>query len=304
MKVLREAIPSSGGAVKRQVAIAVYQAVTEIANEHRRAVEFEAARKDVAELAGVSVKTVDRCVKELEAIGLVEVTRRAEDGLPNLWTLLTPGEKDVTADMGEGQGELAGGDQPAPPSLIEEEGKTIEGRSSARAGRPPGMKAKEWQEFWDAIGEQLDPDLDADPLETDAEMVVDALELLRQHRKVDGKVVTPHEMAIAAVALERFNRCFEWQGKPGSSFGLGGVLPELVMRIRDRPSWDSATHVRLVESAWRLRWWEKKAGGRRPSPSVIWSAKSFPQVVQDAADEKKARDEGKPKAAGRRYTRG
>lgn len=191
-----------------------------------------------------------------------------------------------------------------PPLSIGEQQEVGGGRSSARAGRPPGMKAAAWQEFWLAIGGQLDPDLDADPLEPDAEMVVDGLELLRQGRKVDGKVVTAHEMALAAVALATFNRCFEWQGKSGSSFGLGSALIEIVMRIRDRPSWDAAAHVRLVESAWRVRWWEKKAGGRRPSPPVIWSPKSFDQVVQDAADEKKARDEGKPQAAGRRYTRG
>lgn len=136
------------------------------------------------------------------------------------------------------------------------------------------------------------------------QMAFDGLDLLRQGKKVDSKLVTPEEMALATVGLVTFNFRFEWKdptsGKviKGSDYGLGANLTQVVMRVRERPSWDAAAHIRLVESAWRIRWWEKQNNRRRPSPNVIWSQKSFEQVVQDAVAEKESK--GK---TGRRFTR-
>jgi hypothetical protein len=141
-------------------------------------------------------------------------------------------------------------------------------------------------------GEIPDPD-------PDNAVMTDALDLLRQKRKVAEKLVTPRELALATVCIITFNHCFEWEGKKGSDYGLGANLTEIVMRVRDRPSWDAAAHKRLVESAWRIRWWEKRSGARRPSPSVIWSPKSFEQVVQDAIAEKEKGEQ----TSRRRYTR-
>lgn len=165
------------------------------------------------------------------------------------------------------------------------------------AGRPKGVKAETWKEFWAAAHPYI-PDLDTIP-EGDprGEVGFDAMDLLAQRRKVGGKLVTPRELALAAVGLITFNAKFEWLGAKGSDYGLGANLSEVVMRIRDRPSWDADTWVRLVESAWRMRWWEKKAGGRRPTPSVIWSPKAFEQVVQDATAEKRTQG----KSPGRRH---
>lgn len=130
------------------------------------------------------------------------------------------------------------------------------------------------------------------------EMVADGLEFLTRKRKVNSQIVTPAEMAIAAAALAAYNREFEWEGRKGSEVGLGSALTPIVMRIREHPSWDAAKHVRLVESAWRFRWWEQGGRKRRPTPNVIWSEKSFPEVVQDAKEE----HEGKKKSE-RHYTR-
>jgi hypothetical protein len=136
----------------------------------------------------------------------------------------------------------------------------------------------------------------------DRDTVADALALLGQGKKVGGKLVTPVEMAIAAGSIAAVNRCFEWKGKTGSDYGLGANLTSIVERARDRPSWDAANLVRLVESAWRVRGWERNGcGDRRPHPNVIWGGKSFDNVVQDAKDE--AAGESPTKIRKRRYTR-
>jgi hypothetical protein len=152
-----------------------------------------------------------------------------------------------------------------------------------------GLKRSEMVEFTMALDGRL---------KLDSEIAMDAVEMLRMKRKVDSRIVTPKEMALAAVALNEFNVLFEHGESKGGGFGLGGNLTQVVMRVRDRPSWDAGVHVRLVQSAWRVRWWEKQSGGGRPTPNVIWSPKSFEQVVQDAKDEKEGNAQ-----TGRRFTR-
>lgn len=135
-------------------------------------------------------------------------------------------------------------------------------------------------------------------LEIPAEMHADGEAFLREKKKVGSKIVTPAEMAIAAAALATFNRDFEWEDRQGSEFGLGSALTSIVMRVREHPTWDAAKHIRLVESAWRFRWWERTEKKRRPTPNVIWGVKAFPEVVQDAKEE--AAGKKKPE---RHYTR-
>lgn len=180
------------------------------------------------------------------------------------------------------------------------------------AQRPKGVKAETWLEFWRAGYPHLPQEvrLDGGPLpgggvatnDPAQEVAADALILLGEKRKVGSKLVTPRELGVAAVCLLVFNREYEWKGTKGSDYGLGANLTEIVMRIRDRPNWDAATWVRLVESAWRIRWWEKRSDSRRPTPSVIWSPKAFEQVVQDAAAEKAA-GQGTEQNSRRRFTR-
>lgn len=127
------------------------------------------------------------------------------------------------------------------------------------------------------------------------ELAADAQALLRAKRKVDGAVVTEAEMAVATAALTEFN------AQAGSDFGLGANLTCIVMRARERPSWDPAKHRRLVQSAFRLRWWERSRRGGRPTPQVIYgNAKVFEQVVQDAADEAAGREVKAPHGGGQR----
>lgn len=116
------------------------------------------------------------------------------------------------------------------------------------------------------------------------EELADVADLLKQKRKVGGKIVTEREMLIAAHALSEFN------AQLGSSYGLGGALTAIVGRIRDRPRWDAEKHRRLVQSAFRIRWWERTGQKRRPSPNVIYGG-GFENVVQDAADEAAGRTE-------------
>lgn len=112
------------------------------------------------------------------------------------------------------------------------------------------------------------------------QLLADGKALLREGRKVDGKIVTGREMAVAVAGLAEFNRQLE------RDFGVGANLTSIVMRARDRPSWAPADHVRLVALACEDPWWERKNKNRRPTPNVIWGDRSFENVVQDAADRK------------------
>jgi len=118
-------------------------------------------------------------------------------------------------------------------------------------------------------------------------MLTDAVELLKRKVRVDGHLASPVEVARAAAALAEFNR------QSGSDFGLGAHLKSIVMRIRERPSYTAAAHVRLVQSAWRIKWWEKQAKKRRgrTTPAVVYgNERCFENVVQDAVDEKAGRE--------------
>jgi hypothetical protein len=91
LEVVREAFTGQ----HRPVALAIYTTLTEVANEvggaHARE-SFEAARKRIANLAGVSLQTLDKYVKRMEEFGLVEVERRQVGAvnLPNVWHLSDP----------------------------------------------------------------------------------------------------------------------------------------------------------------------------------------------------------------------
>lgn len=273
MQVLRDALPSSGGPVKRQQAVAVYQAATEVATEQHRRADFAKARKQIAAFAGVATTTVDRCVEEFQRLGLIHVDPATDDGAPMQWTLLSPGaEPPATAAAAA----------PAAPDL-----------SPADHETPKTQQAKE---------RDLRGILAAADLGIEGDIINDGVELLRVGKKVDGRLVTPIEMAIATAAIDTFNRHYQHKGREGSDYGLGANLKSIVMRARERPSWDVAKHVRLVESAWRIRWWERNGNDRRPGPNVIYGGKSFEQVVQDAADEAAGEDPAAIKK--RRYTRG
>lgn len=211
--------------------------------------------------------------------GLLVVVNEQKDGKRGTYRLALPG-------LGEA----------AAPAEVSDE------LLPSTSQRPKGVKAEVWLEFWRAAYPYLPQEVESGSVDPAHMVAADALILLGEKRKVGSKLVTPRELGVAASCLLIFNREFEWQGVKGSDYGLGANLTEIVMRIRDRPTWDTPTWVRLIESAWRLRWWEKKAGGRRPTPSVIWSPKAFEQVVQDATAEKN--NQQSTPASRRTFTRG
>ena len=166
---------------------------------------------------------------------------------------------------------VMGGADIAPPQDLQGELDDTGGRTS----RPVGGEAASPEPSFNP------PEPSESPSPTiPREMLADGRSLLRAKRKVERRLVTEDEMWIAAAALAAYNRAAQ------SDFGLGANLTSIVMRIRERPSWDAAKHVRLVQSAWRVRWWERRNGKRRPTPQVIYgTARVFEQVAQDAADE-------------------
>lgn len=299
------------------VARSVYLALVERCGD---GVEF--TRADLASSAGVTRKTLDEYVPAFEAAGLLNVERRREGpvNLPNLWRLVSVqqlpqaevrecvycGAEPDTIDHVVPDGGRRGNLVPACRSC-----NSSKGRRDVREWIELGGR-RAWPEVAAALaamgvrgvpGVGDDPEqsstsprgadeegsgrtacvplLDVAPLLT-TDLIEDAEALIERKTKVDGRMVTAEEMAIAAVAVAEFNR------QSGSEFGLGAHVRAIVGRVRERPSYTPDAHVRLVQSAWRLRWWERSGRGRRATPAVIYgNAGVFEQVVQDAVDEKK-----------------
>jgi hypothetical protein len=183
--------------------------------------------------------------------------------------------------------------------LVEDAGvNPAESRNGAGAASLNGSNGSSNEKKKSSSEMEAELDQELRDAEVPDEVRADAGALLQQKRKVGGKLVTPREMACAAAALAAFNREFEWKDRKGAEFGLGSALTSIVMRVRERSTWDPARHVRLVESAWRIRWWETTGSSRRPQPNVIWGERAFEQVVQDAGEEA----EGKTQKV--RYGRG
>lgn len=281
---------------------AEWQMLMLLANEaNARGVVSEVSMAELARRMGKSERGVAGVKKGLKASGTLVILEegggRGRCGVYylNLPSLAGPEETPQKSVETPQPGTPKESETPQPDSP-NGGGRSI---SSSTTSSSSGKEAKE-KEFIRAITGFVDPDV-----EVEGEIIEDGLTFLREGRKVGnpGKVVTPVEMAIAAASTATFNRCFEWKGKKGSDYGLGANLTSIVERARQRPSWTVDKHVRLVESAWRVRWWEQNGrNDRRPHPNVIYGAKSFDNVVQDAGDE--AAGEKPAQIRKRRYTRG
>ena len=244
------------------IARSIYLAFVELALAGR----IETTRAVIADYAGVTRKALDDYVPEMEEARLIERERRSDGAgrsLPNIWTV--HGKRGATAgspggpSAGEGHAE-----HPLRPS-------SSTSSKSERKDEGAGLRGSPSVSFHEAV-----PD----------EMAVDAHGLLAQKRRVDGRVVTGDEMVKAAAGLAEFNR------QSGSEYGLGAHLTAIVMRIRERPALDADGQVRLVQSAWRLKWWERQPRRRsgRVTPAVVWgNPRVFDAVWQDAAEEAKGR---------------
>lgn len=209
-------------------------------------------RREIADCAGVTKKALDDYVPELEESGLVHVERRRDgqgSNLPSLWTL---------------------GGAPRVPSHPDDPVQT--------PPTPLPIEDDERPQEEEGSGEEKDwPDAPS------PDMVADAESLLRAKTRVGGRIVTREEMMLAVLALGTFN------DRSGREVGVSAHLTAVVGRIRERPSWDGATHVRLIDSAFRLKWWEQAGRKRRGrvTPAVIYgNEKVFEAVIQDAADER------------------
>lgn len=256
----------------RRVAVArsIYLALHERAAD----ADHEFTRGELANDAGVSKKTLDEYVPVFEEAGLLRVERRRVDGsnLPNVWILLGAGAGGWTRSV------PSHADHPVHPSSDEARTDVVVEDGTGASACLPGL---------------------GDEVGVTTPLVLDAGELMRRKTKVDGRLVTPDEMAIVVAVISEFNE------QSGSDFGIGAHVRPIVGRIRERPSYDAGMHVRLVQSAWRIKWWERSGRGRRPTPAVIYgNAGVFEQVVQDAVDEKKGierKDDEEPPQS--RFTR-
>lgn len=111
---------------ERSTALSIYTALAILSSEQRRATHdgIVATRREIADVAGVSDRTIDAYGDRLCAAGLLELERRGEEGLPNLWTLVEPSQggeaasPPVAAISGEGR------NQEHPPETVKEEKKT------------------------------------------------------------------------------------------------------------------------------------------------------------------------------------
>lgn len=253
----------------RRVAVArsIYLALHERAAD----ADHEFTRGELANDAGVSKKTLDEYVPVFEEAGLLRVERRRVDGsnLPNVWILLGAGAGGWTRSV------PSHADHPVHPSSDEARTDVVVEDGTGASACLPGLTTGSDVERWlaSATGEGVAGDL-----------VKDGYELLRRKTKVDGRLVTREEMAIVIDVIAEFN------AQSGSGFGVGAHVKPIVGRIRERASMPADQHVRLVQSAWRIKWWERSGRGRRPTPAVIYgNAGVFEQVVQDAVDEKAGR---------------
>jgi hypothetical protein len=225
------------------------------------------SQADLAGMVGATDRTVRSNLKRLEDRGVIKrwaTFDEAGNRSADIITLAIDGLPDAPPEDAS-----AGRSFPATTTTNSSKGGVVEGEGSGeREGALPLL---------DGV-----PD----------ELAADGAELLRTKVKVGSRRVTPEEMAKALMALA------EWNRQAGQAIGIGSVLKPIVGRIRERPSMDAAKHVRLVQSAWRLRWWERRGKGQRAKPQVIWgNAQVFEQVVQDAVDEARRANGSSPATA-------
>lgn len=254
----------SGVPAKRLVyARSLYVAVLELVNEDR-ASRASLSRKQLGARAGVSADLVSDLAPLLEEAGVLQVNERwvGDQRVENEWVVIEPGQQRCTPEVPTpvARSQDPRGPEPQLPQESEARGGGRE-RARADAGR--------MAQITQGLTEELP-----------TEVAGDAVMLLAQKRKVNGHLVTPEEMQIAAVCVAEFNAL------SGYSYGLGANITGVVMRIREYPSWPVEKHRRLVRSAFRFKWWERSGNTRRPTPNVIWgNERCFQNVVQDAVEE-------------------
>lgn len=223
---------------------------------------------ELAAMSGAKERTVRSTLAKLEERGLIKRVAQYEEGwrVPDLIMVAVGGSLGLPADF-------------AATGKI---GRTLPS-STTKTSNSVGGEGRKRQDLPVFVGD------------VPAAMREDAVAYLGRKEKVGGRVVTSHEIVVVAAVVAEFNR------QSGSECGVAAHATAIVGRIRERPAYDVETHVRLVQSAWRIRWWERSGKGRRPTPAVIYgNAGVFEQVIQDAVDEKAGREQQAP---AKRFTR-
>lgn len=216
----------------------------------------------------LSRRSVQAALRKLEADSMIANQGKGPAGTTRWAVLMDP--EDGGADSSppqnpRGEDDDGGGRSPRPPG-----GEAASPEPSFNHPEPSKTTPPPARVRWEGATEAM---------QSDGEV------FLGRKRKVAGRVVTEREMALAAAALSEFNRQLE------SRFELGPWLALIVARVRDHPSWDADAHMRLVRSAFRIKWWTRRGRQQRAKPPVIWSEGSFPNVVDDATREAEVRRE-------------
>lgn len=243
-------------------------------------------RERLAEMTGWDKATVSRHLKALEERRLIARAerRRANGSRTSDWTVVAPGR--CAASRAPIKSPLRDDDFPVEVmALLEppDDGCVSSGDDLQGDDLPPGQVALSGSpEPSEEPSEDPSTSASAREAEHDdsgipEEMRVDARELLRSKRKVDGRIVAEREMSIAAAALAEFNR------RAGKALSLGPHLARIVPRIRDHPSWGADSYVRVVEAAFRDPWW-LRAGSRNRETHVgcVFGPGAFERIVEEA----------------------
>jgi hypothetical protein len=192
--------------VRRGTAIAIYATLTEVANEIGGAdarESFEATRKRIAEMVGISVDTLDRYVRILEQIGLIAVERRTAGSvnLPNVWHLCDPPGRTGAATPGRtGAALRARAALPEEVKARKERARTDQNTTTARPRDPiwdafvlifgASPEGRGERSRWNAAARDLRE------AHATGEEVVAAAAAYRAHPTFRDCVLTPHAISM------------------------------------------------------------------------------------------------------------
>lgn len=218
---------------KLSTALAVYVCLTESANRHGGDAArngFVASRKEIAELAGISVDGLDRYIATLVGVGLVEVTKEVvgKANLPNRWRLV---------DSPPGRAESA---------------------TPSRADAAVDLRLEEELEE-----EVKDPPVTPPSTELDVHVraAIDRdLQPANRPATVNRKPVKDDEYRLASLALAEFNR------QAATNYTSSEWITKIVGRIREHPRVTVEGHAAVIVSVLNgKRWWDGD-----PSPSIVY----------------------------------
>lgn len=244
---------------ERAIAIAIYQSMTEIANERRTDV-FQAFRTELASRAGVTVRTLDRYAHAFIEEGLLakHPVQKGAQNDANGWELLEPGQ---------GGGGAAKDTTPVQPNT------------------PPRAANDTLVQEGVCISTTEELSLDLEEEGTRGSSSTKAIEVTtdsgKQRKfKVGGRVVKPEECDRALELLARFN---ERNGsKLGAFTDRGEASPHLrpiVQRIREYPETTQQEMLDAIDRNFANPWWAEDGNAKAGSTMVIFSPKVFARAL-------------------------